>query len=44
MVKEIDLDEIVEISLRNYFPREDLDFTPWLAENINLLGETIGKI
>jgi hypothetical protein len=38
----MDLDEIIEIPLRNYFPREDLDFTPWLAENMNLLGEAIG--
>lgn len=42
MMKNIDLDEIVEVPLSNHFPREDVDFTPWLAENINLLGETIG--
>ncbi len=32
------------VSLRNYWPDEARDFTPWLAreENLTLLGETIG--
>jgi len=42
MEKEIDLDEIIEVPLRNHFPREDVDFTPWLAQNLDLLGKTIG--
>ena len=42
MDKKADLEEIVEVSLNNHFPREDVDFTPWLAQNIRLLGETIG--
>ena len=40
--KTIILGDIKEVPLRNHFPKEDMDFTPWLADNINLLGETIG--
>jgi hypothetical protein len=31
-------------NIREHWPREDIDFTPWLSneENISLLGETIG--
>ncbi|WP_334097622.1 DUF4268 domain-containing protein [Methanobacterium formicicum] len=39
---KFDLGDIKEVPLRNFFPKEDLNFTPWLAENITLLGETIG--
>ena len=42
MVKDLKFQSIKEIPLRNYFLREDYDFTPWIQENINLLGETIG--
>lgn len=38
------LGRLEKIDVRRYWVREDLDFTPWLAEpeNIALLGETIG--
>lgn len=35
-------DSITEIPLKDYFKREDKDFTPWLQENIQILGEAIG--
>lgn len=42
MVNRLDFATIEEIPLRNYFPREDTNFTPWLRDNIQLLGDTIG--
>jgi hypothetical protein len=38
------LGKLEKLDLRNYWKKEDTDFTPWLAgeENIQLLGETIG--
>ncbi|HHV75513.1 MAG TPA: hypothetical protein GXX41_12945 [Thermoanaerobacterium sp.] len=33
---------IIEIPLRRFFKRENKDFTPWLQENIELLGDAIG--
>ena len=35
---------LTKVDLRECWPREDSDFTPWLAgeENISLLGEAIG--
>ena len=38
------LGRLEKVDVRRYWVREDLDFTPWLAEpeNIALLGETIG--
>jgi hypothetical protein len=38
------LGRLEKINVRNYWQREDIDFTPWLAEleNIALLGDTIG--
>jgi len=42
MIKDLKFQSINEIPLRNYFLREDYDFTPWIQENINLLGEAIG--
>lgn len=38
------LGRLEKIDVRTYWQREDIDFTPWLAEdeNIALLGETIG--
>jgi Domain of unknown function (DUF4268) len=38
------LGRLEKIDVREYWKREDSDFTPWLAEaeNIQLLGETIG--
>lgn len=42
MTKKIEFLAITEIPLREYFPGEETDFTPWLAENIDLLGDAIG--
>lgn len=38
------LGRLSKVSLRDFWGKEDEDFTPWLAdeENIGLLGETIG--
>ncbi len=38
------LGRLEKVDPRNYWEREDIDFTPWLAgtENIKLLGNTIG--
>ncbi len=38
------LGKLEKLDLRNYWKKEDTDFTPWLAgeENIQLLSETIG--
>ena len=38
------LGRLEEVDLRQYWEREDADFTPWLAEeqNITILGETLG--
>lgn len=42
MVKNIEFAPLTEISLREFFPGEGTDFTPWLAEKIELIGEAIG--
>lgn len=31
------------MNLRDAWPHEALDFTPWLADNIHVLGDTIGQ-
>ncbi len=38
------LERLIKVPLREFWNKEDKDFTPWLAddENIDLLGETIG--
>ena len=38
------LGRLIKVPLREFWGKEDRDFTPWLAdeENIGLLGETIG--
>ena len=39
----VELGSLKEVKdLRSVWPHEALDFTPWLAENIDLLGETLG--
>lgn len=40
MVSLATLEEIKD--LRKVWPHEAIDFTPWLAENIDLLAETVG--
>ena len=42
MVKLGSLKEVKD--LRSVWPHEALDFTPWLAENIDFLGETLGLV
>ena len=34
--------QIKKVPLRDIWPHEALDFTPWLARNINVLGDAIG--
>jgi hypothetical protein len=41
-MNKLNFDAIEEIPLKEYFKREDRDFTPWLQENIQILGEAIG--
>lgn len=36
-------DQCETLNVRSKWPREDLDFTPWLAGNLNLVGDLIGK-
>ena len=38
----VDLGEIKKVDLREVWPHEAQDFTPWLAENIDKLGEALG--
>ena len=38
----IDLGTIEKVDLREVWTHEAADFTPWLAENISLLGEALG--
>ena len=42
MVEKIKFADINELSLNEFFINEAQDFTPWLQENIELLGNTIG--
>lgn len=38
----VDLGEIERVDLREVWPHEAQDFTPWLAENLDKLGEALG--
>ena len=38
----MDIGQKQEVSLREIWPKEDKDFTPWLSENLELLGEELG--
>lgn len=41
-MEEIKFTDIDELPLNKFFMREDSNFTPWLSENIQKLGDTIG--
>ena len=36
------LSDIQNVDLREVWPNEATDFTPWLAENISKLGDALG--
>ena len=38
----VDLGTIEQVDLREVWPHEAQDFTPWLAENLDKLGEALG--
>ena len=38
----VDLGTIERVDLRQVWPHEAQDFTPWLAENLDVLGEALG--
>ncbi len=42
MNDQLKLGTIKKVNLRNIWKDEAMDFTPWLAKNIDLLGEAIG--
>ena len=37
-----DSGEIKQVDIRNIWPSEAMDFTPWLAENIEQLSQSLG--
>lgn len=43
-MNDLEFGRLQRVNLRNYWQREDIHFTPWLAagENITLLGDAIG--
>lgn len=41
-MSDIDLASIERVDLREVWPNEAANFTPWLAENISRLGEALG--
>ena len=40
MIKQ-KLGKIKQVDLKDVFEKEDKDFTPWLNENLNILGEKL---
>ena len=36
--------KIARVPIREVWPREDEDFTPWLAQNLDQLGEALGMV
>lgn len=43
MIRMVSLGTLKEITdLRKVWPHEALNFTPWVAENIELLGDAVG--
>ncbi|MEM8550243.1 MAG: DUF4268 domain-containing protein [Verrucomicrobiota bacterium] len=42
MNDEMEFSEIEKVDPRNYWNHEALDFTPWLADNLDKLGQAIG--
>src|SRR5690625_7651165 len=34
--------ELIKVPLKEVWGREDINFTPWLADNIDKLGEALG--
>ncbi|MCY3937488.1 MAG: DUF4268 domain-containing protein [Chloroflexi bacterium] len=39
---DIDVATLSSVDLRRVWPREDADFTPWLADNLDVLGKELG--
>lgn len=39
---EIKFGKLKKLKDRDIWPNEATEFTPWLTENINILGEVIG--
>ncbi|BAW31206.1 MAG TPA: hypothetical protein PLO64_01930 [Methanothermobacter sp.] len=42
MGSKINFGDIIELPLKKFFRREDKDFTLWLRENIDMVGNAIG--
>ena len=42
MTTKQELGRVERVELRDVWEREDSNFTPWLAENISLLGGALG--
>ena len=38
----MDISRLKRVAIRNVWKNEEKDFTPWLAKNIDILGETLG--
>ena len=36
--------KIARVPIREVWPREDEDFTPWLAQNLDQLGDALGMV